>query len=62
MGTKKNKFEIKFPFFREYAAVGKYGTGSVYEFLKRKFKKRGKIFLNQEIVNFSKKFEIKNSL
>ncbi len=60
---KRIKFRDKIlPFFSgEYTAVGKYGTGSIYEFLKKKIlKKKNKIFLNQEISNFSKeKFEIK---
>jgi sialic acid synthase SpsE/protoporphyrinogen oxidase len=39
------------PFYaNEYAAVGKYGTGSVYEYIKNKFlKNKGKIFLNHTV-------------
>ena len=39
------------PFYsKEYAAVGKYGTGSVYENIKKKFlKNEGKIFLNHTV-------------
>ena len=61
---KRIKFREKIlPFFSgEYTAVGKYGTGSIYEFLKKKIlSKNGKIYLNQEVIGFEKKnFEIKN--
>ena len=63
---KRIKFRDKIlPFFSgEYTAVGKYGTGSVYDFLKKKIlSKKGKINLNQEVIGFEKEnFEIKKIL
>ncbi len=60
---KKIKFRDKIlPFFSgEFTAVGKYGTGSVYEHLKKEIlKKGGKIFLNKQVTGFKKKnFQIK---
>ena len=53
---KRIKFRQKIlPFFDEFTAVGKYGTGCIYEFLKNKIlKNKGKIFLNHQVVNFKK--------
>ena len=60
---KRIKFRDKIlPFFsEEFTAVGKYGTGSVYEHLKKEIlKKGGKIFLNKQVISFKKKnFQIK---
>jgi sialic acid synthase SpsE/protoporphyrinogen oxidase len=59
---KRVKFRKKIlPFFSgEYTAVGKYGTGSVYEKLKKEIiKNGGKIYLNNTVIGFSnKKFKI----
>ena len=54
---KRIKFREKIlPFFSgEFTAVGKYGTGSIYEFLKNEIiKHKGRIFLNHEVASFSK--------
>lgn len=60
---KRIKFRDKvLPFFSgEFTAVGKYGTGCIYNFLRDEIiKYKGKIFMNHEVVNFLKdKFEIK---
>ena len=41
-------------YFKEKAAVGKYGTGSVYDSLKKKIiKYKGKIFLDQTVTSLS---------
>ena len=60
---KRIKFTKKIsPFFvNEYTAVGKYGTGSIYERVKKEILKLGgKIKLNHEIINFGfKDSEIK---
>ena len=60
---KRIKFRRKIePFFSgEYTAVGKYGTGSIYNLIKDKILKNGgKIFLNHAVKKFRKKnFEIK---
>ena len=59
---KRVKFRKKIlPFFSgEYTAVGKYGTGSVYEKLKKEIiKNGGKIHLNNTVIGFgNKKFKI----
>ena len=59
---KRIKFREKIlPFFSgEYTAVGKYGTGSVYEFIKKKIiKNGGKIYLNYHVTGLKhKNFEI----
>ena len=55
---KRIKFRDKIlPFFSgEHTAVGKYGTGSIYEFLKKEIiNNDGKIFLNHQVINFKKK-------
>lgn len=55
---KRIKFRKKIlPFFSgEYTAVGKYGTGSIYEHIKSQIKKNGgKIYLNKCVTNFKKK-------
>ena len=53
----KKKFRRKLSlFFREYTAVGKYGTGSIYNLIKDKILKNGgKIFLNHAVKNLEKK-------
>lgn len=54
---KRIKFRDKvLPFFHEeFTAVGKYGTGCIYEFLKNEIvKNKSKVFTNYEVVNFSK--------
>lgn len=60
---KRIKFRDKvLPFFSgEFTAVGKYGTGCVYNFLRDEIvKNKGKIFINYEVTNFFKnKLEIK---
>ena len=55
---KRIKFRRKIePFFSgEYTAVGKYGTGSIYNLIKDKILKNGgKIFLNHAVKKFRKK-------
>ena len=52
MGSKRISFRKKIePFYNnEYAAVGKYGTGSIYDNIKNKIiKNNGKIYLNHNI-------------
>ena len=55
---KRIKFRDKIlPFFHgEFTAVGQFGTGSIYEFIKEKIiKYGGKIYLNHQAINFEKK-------
>jgi len=54
---KRIKFRDKIlPFFDEYTAVGKYGTGCIYEFLKDQIiKNGGKIHVNYQVTKFKKK-------
>ena len=53
---KRIKFRNKIlPFFDEYTAVGKHGTGCIYDFLKKKIiKNGGKFFLNHQVTKFKK--------
>ena len=54
---KRIKFRDKIlPFFHgEFTAVGKFGTGSIYEFIKKKIiKYGGKIHLNHQAIEFEK--------
>ncbi len=53
---KRIKFRKRIlPFFDEYTAVGKYGTGCIYDFFRKKIlSNNGKIFLNHQVVKFKK--------
>jgi len=60
---KRIKFRKKIlPFFSgEYTAVGKFGTGCIYDYLKKKIiNNGGKIYLNRTVIGFeSKNFRVK---